>query len=68
MAKLMITYGDHKGRGRVRTTVEYGDGSGGRLEAYGGSKREAEGTDVNKIAEKPKWVPDIVLPQTQVLW
>ena len=42
MAKLMITYGDHKGRGRVRTTVEYGDGSGGRLEAYGGSKREAK--------------------------
>ena len=42
MAKLIITYGDHKGRVRVRTTVEYVDGSRGRLEAYGGSKREAK--------------------------
>ena len=52
MAKLMITYGDHKGRGRVRTTVEYGDGSGGRLEAYGGSKREAKVNLEEKIEER----------------
>ncbi len=51
MAKLMITYGDHKGRGRVRTTVEYGDGSGGRLEAYGGSKREAK-VNLEEIIEE----------------
>ena len=40
MAKLIITYGDHKGRVRARTIVEYVDGSRGRLEAYGGSKRD----------------------------
>ena len=43
MAKLMINYGDHKGRVRARTTVEYIDGSRGRLEAYGGSKARSCG-------------------------
>ncbi len=42
MEKRIITYGDHKGRVRARTTVEYVDGSRGRLEAYGGSKRGAK--------------------------
>ena len=51
MAKLIITYGDHKGRVRARTTVEYVDGSRGRLEAYGGSKREAKVKD-EKIEER----------------
>ena len=51
MAKLIITYGDHKGRVRARTTVEYVDGSRGRLEAYGGSKRGAKVKD-EKIEER----------------
>ena len=54
MAKLMINYGDHKGRVRARTTVEYIDGSRGRLEAYVGSKREAKINMEEKIEERNK--------------
>ncbi len=35
MAKLIITYGDHKGRVRVRTTVEYVCEEGIGYEIYG---------------------------------
>lgn len=52
MEKRIITYGDHKGRVRARTTVEYVDGSRGRLEAYGGSKRGAKVNLEEKIEER----------------